>query len=73
MAEGWPVLYWDREELLRRCGDVDVPVEVSYRGADYRQLYCHAVGDDHQFHAGVLLPLSVLLDNMRRIEEKSTR
>lgn len=71
MSDGWPVQQWDSKALLDQCGDVTVPVEVSFRGADYRSLYSSSHrGQEELFHAGVPVPLSMLLDHMQQTEEQ---
>lgn len=66
MQEGWPAAEWTPGELLERCGDCEVPVEVSSGGGDYRDAYDDAKSEPGRtFDAGVPVPLSLLLDAMQ--------
>ena len=69
MQEGWPVLQWTHQDLLDRCGDCEVPVEVSSGGGDYRDLYSDSrPSPGRSFEAGVPVPLSLLLSSMQESE-----
>lgn len=66
MQEGWPVLLWTPRDLLDRCGDCEVPVEVSSGGGDYRDMYSNpSPKPGRRFEAGVPVPLSLLLSSMQ--------
>ncbi|CAL8470425.1 g9967 [Coccomyxa elongata] len=66
MQEGWPAAEWTSRELLEKCGDCEVPVEVSSGGGDYRDAYDDAKSQPGRtFDAGVPVPLSLLLNAMQ--------
>lgn len=66
MQEGWPAADWTPRDLLERCGDREVPLEVSCGGGDYRDAYDDARSrPGRTFDAGVPVPLSLLLDAMQ--------
>ena len=69
--EEWPALQWKPDELLQQSGDVEVPVEVSRGGGDYRELYSPRPTDSSRaFEAGVPVPLSVLLQHMQEADQQ---
>ncbi|BDA44466.1 Bifunctional peptidase and arginyl-hydroxylase JMJD5 [Coccomyxa sp. Obi] len=71
MQEGWPAAEWTPRELLERCGDREVPVEVSSGGGDYRDAYDDAkCQPGRTFDASVPVPLSLLLDVMQSTHEQ---
>ena len=66
MQEGWPAADWTPRDLLERCGDREVPLEVSSGGGDYRDAYDDARSrPGRTFDAGVSAPLSLLVDAMQ--------
>ncbi|KAK9915601.1 hypothetical protein WJX75_001392 [Coccomyxa subellipsoidea] len=71
MQKGWPVLLWTPRDLLDRCGDCEVPVEVSSGGGDYRDMYSNpSPKPGRRFEAGVPVPLSLLLSSMQESQEQ---
>lgn len=74
MQEGWPALQWSPADLLEKCRDCEVPVEVSSRGGDYRDLYEPGrATPGSTFDAGVPLPLSLLLDSMQQADTSQVK
>lgn len=72
MQEGWPALHWTPQDLLGKCGDLEVPLEVSSGGGDYRDMYNNGTPrPGRSFEAGVPVPLSLLLQSMQDSEVRN--
>lgn len=64
-CEKWQARGWSISDLSQLYGHVQVPVEVSHHGGDYRDLHLsHSSG--RSFEADWHVPLSALLDNMQQ-------
>lgn len=61
----WEAIKWSIEDLHRLYGDVEIPIEVSYNGGDYRDLHQSQGTGLRNFEADLQVPLSVLLDSMQ--------
>ncbi|KAK9798192.1 hypothetical protein WJX73_002063 [Symbiochloris irregularis] len=71
----WPLLKWTWKDL-RKLGDVVVPMEISWHGSDYRDLFrTHTSMTDPEppqlkkYETDVELPLFYLLDHITQKEE----
>lgn len=58
----WKAMSWSISDLSQ-YGHLEIPVEVSHNGGDYRDQ--HAVSSHRHFEADVLLPLSAVLQGMQ--------
>jgi hypothetical protein len=70
-SNGWQAARWSKDDLLKACnGDTMVPVEASFNGGDYRDLYTPPHSRRRRrFEAGVPVPLSFLLEHMQELQE----
>lgn len=65
--DSWKAQAWSLSDL-KQYGHIEVPVEVSHNGGDYRHL--HAADSSRHFEADCELPLSAVLEGMEASSEQ---
>ncbi len=65
--DSWQARKWSISDL-KQYGHIQVPVEISQNGGDYREL--HAADSSRQFEADLEVPLSAVLEGMQDRDER---